>query len=217
MPLAALAGVMAVVAWNMAERDEFWTLLRSSRGDAVVLLATFLLTVFRDLTRRHCRGLCAGRPCCSSVRMAGATGIEAMADRPDAADGARALRSQARDRRGGRGLSPVRRLLLRHGVDFLNAVLDRIADRHKALVVDFSAVPFVDSTAANAIAGIARKAHRQGAAVYISGASRTIRRMLLIHGVRPPHVRFRKQLGDAVKAAHRVAKTAEPAASLLPT
>ena len=41
--------------------------------------------------------------------------------------------------------------------------------------------------------------------------------MLLIHGVRPPHVRFRKQLADAVKAAHRVAKTAEPAAGLLQT
>ncbi len=46
IPLAALAGVLAVVAWNMAEKHEFATLLRSSRGDAVVLLSTFLLTVF---------------------------------------------------------------------------------------------------------------------------------------------------------------------------
>ncbi|TAJ25222.1 MAG: sodium-independent anion transporter, partial [Reyranella sp.] len=36
IPLAALAGVLAVVAWNMAEKHEFVTLLRSSRGDAVV-------------------------------------------------------------------------------------------------------------------------------------------------------------------------------------
>ena len=38
--------MLAVVAWNMAEKEEFWSLLRSSRGDAVVLLATFLLTIF---------------------------------------------------------------------------------------------------------------------------------------------------------------------------
>ena len=42
--------VLAVVAWNMAEKHEFATLLRASRGDAVVLLVTFLLVVFRDLT-----------------------------------------------------------------------------------------------------------------------------------------------------------------------
>ncbi|MFZ0056807.1 MAG: SulP family inorganic anion transporter, partial [Pseudolabrys sp.] len=49
VPLAALRAVLAVVAWNMAEKEEFWSLLRSSRGDAVVLLATFLLTIFVDL------------------------------------------------------------------------------------------------------------------------------------------------------------------------
>jgi SulP family sulfate permease len=50
VPLAALAAVLAVVAWNMAEKHAVATLLRSSRGDAVVLLATFGLVVFRDLT-----------------------------------------------------------------------------------------------------------------------------------------------------------------------
>ena len=50
IPLAALAGVLVTVAWNMARKDDFATLLSASRGDALVLLATFLLTIFRDLT-----------------------------------------------------------------------------------------------------------------------------------------------------------------------
>src|SRR5579862_292248 len=50
IPLAALAAVLVVVAWNMVEKREFALLIRTSRGDAAVLLATFLLTVFRDLT-----------------------------------------------------------------------------------------------------------------------------------------------------------------------
>src|SRR5690606_36133756 len=50
IPLAALAGVLAVVAWNMVEKTAFVALIRSSRGDALVLLVTFALVVFRDLT-----------------------------------------------------------------------------------------------------------------------------------------------------------------------
>ncbi len=50
IPLAALAGVLAVVCWNMFEKQAFATLLRASRGDALVLMATFLIVVFRDLT-----------------------------------------------------------------------------------------------------------------------------------------------------------------------
>lgn len=49
IPLAALAGVLVVVSWNMFERDEFAGLLRSW-PTAIVLLATFLLTLIEDLT-----------------------------------------------------------------------------------------------------------------------------------------------------------------------
>ena len=57
IPLAALAAVLAVVAWNMVERAAIWHLIRSSRADAVVLLATFGLVVFRDLTEGIVVGL----------------------------------------------------------------------------------------------------------------------------------------------------------------
>lgn len=48
IPLAALAGILVVVAWNMAERKEFASLLTNWRAGAV-LLATFGLTVLHDL------------------------------------------------------------------------------------------------------------------------------------------------------------------------
>ena len=85
IPLAALAGVLAVVAWNMAEMHEFLTLLRASRGDAVVLLATFLLTIFRDLTEGIVVGFVLGAALFIH-RMAGAAGIAVVADRPDSED-----------------------------------------------------------------------------------------------------------------------------------
>lgn len=49
IPLAALAGVLAVVAWNMAEQHAFATLIRTRSGETLVLLTTFLLTIFMGL------------------------------------------------------------------------------------------------------------------------------------------------------------------------
>jgi sulfate permease, SulP family len=49
VPLAALAGVLLVVCWNMAELREFWRLLGHWR-EAAVLIATFALTLIKDLT-----------------------------------------------------------------------------------------------------------------------------------------------------------------------
>jgi sulfate permease, SulP family len=49
IPLAALAGVLVVVSWNMAEKAEFLNLVRGWRT-ALVVLATFGLTIARDLT-----------------------------------------------------------------------------------------------------------------------------------------------------------------------
>lgn len=50
IPMATLAAVLIVVAYNMSEWREFKHLLKSPRGDIAVLLATFLLTVFIELT-----------------------------------------------------------------------------------------------------------------------------------------------------------------------
>ena len=60
IPLAALAGVLAVVAWNMIEKPAIAILLRSGWGEATVLGATFFLTIFRDLTEAIVVGFALG-------------------------------------------------------------------------------------------------------------------------------------------------------------
>ena len=50
IPMAALAGILVVVSYNMSEWRSFVGILKSSRSEALVLLAVFFTTVFVDLT-----------------------------------------------------------------------------------------------------------------------------------------------------------------------
>ncbi|MCR5880682.1 SulP family inorganic anion transporter [Phenylobacterium sp. J367] len=59
IPLAALAGVLLVVCWTMAEKAEFLRLLRDWRTATVVLI-TFGVTVAHDLTLGIVAGCLAG-------------------------------------------------------------------------------------------------------------------------------------------------------------
>jgi sulfate permease, SulP family len=50
IPMATLAGILVVVAYNMSEWESFASIMKGPRSDAAVLLTTFLLTVLVDLT-----------------------------------------------------------------------------------------------------------------------------------------------------------------------
>jgi sulfate permease, SulP family len=74
VPLAALAGVLLVVCWNMAEKAEFARLLRDWRSAGVVLV-TFGATLSHDLTAGIVAGCILG-------------GVFALLRRPVAEEGA---------------------------------------------------------------------------------------------------------------------------------
>ncbi len=197
IPLSALAGVLAVVCWNMFEKQAFATLLKASRGDALVLLATFLIVVFRDLTEGIIVGFALGSILFID-RMAKSIAVETdqslvqedVADRGSAYDSSEATDAD----------TVVYRI---SGAFFFGAasavatVLDRIADQRKNFILDCSAVPFFDSTAANVIESAAHKARHAGVRFVIAGASPQIRRTLINHGVKRPLVTYAASIGDA--------------------
>ena len=218
IPLAALAGVLVVVAWNMAEKDEFATLLRASRGDAVVLLATFLLVIFRDLTEGILVGFMLGT-LLFLHRMAQA--VEVRTGWPvaleDAADSDRPDGRTAYDA----ALAADRDILVHRisGAFFFGSAatggvaLDRLSEHPRAYVLELSGVPMLDSTAAATIEGFVRKAHRHHAEVHIAGAPLAVRRTLLAHGVRPPHVAYWGSVEEAVPAVRGDAPAEEQRAA----
>jgi SulP family sulfate permease len=206
IPLAALAAVLGAVAWNMAEKHQFATLLRASRGDAVILLVTFLLVVFRDLTEGILAGFGLGT-LLFMHRMAQTVEVESgkplgEEDMPDRANGNRRNPYDAT-----LATDPDIIVYRISGAFFFGAAatvaaaLDRIGEHPKAYVIDFSAVSVIDSTAAATIEGFVRKARRHYALVYIAGAPSAVRRALLTHGVRRPDVCFAANVDEARTAA----------------
>ena len=70
----------------------------------------------------------------------------------------------------------------------IGTVLERIGDTQRNLIIDFSAVPFVDSTGAKTIEGLAHKAAQRGVGVTLTGMSEGVRRELAAQGARRPLV-----------------------------
>ena len=77
------------------------------------------------------------------------------------------------------------------------------------LVVDFAAVPFIDSTAANTIESLAHKARRHGVEVYLTGTNHDVRRELAAHHIKSPLVHYAATVDDAIMRV-RPAATPEP-------
>ncbi len=199
VPLASLGAVLAVVAWNMAEKHEFFALLRASRGDAVILMTTFLLTILADLIVAISVGVTLGA-FLFLHRMAEGIEVEAGTHTDHAALPYAGPGSASGLAAGGDVL--VYRI---SGAFFFAAtaavsrVLDRIGESPRLLVLDFTDVSLVDSTAAKALESVAHKLKASGAQVSIAGASKGVRRTLLMAGLRRPLVRYSLTADDAVE------------------
>jgi sulfate permease, SulP family len=207
IPLAALAAVLVVVAWNMAEKSEFWALLRASRGDAAVLLATFGLTIFVDLSTGIGVGVVLGA-FLFLHRMESVVEVEerqglVVGDQPDRLDSRTRYDPDAQDRD-----ILVYRI---SGAFFFGAtaavstVLDRVARHPKAFILDFQDVPLIDSTAASTLRSFVKRLRRAGTKVYFAGTRRRVREALFAAGLDRKLVTYKTNVELASRAAHGLA------------
>ncbi|WP_308911535.1 SulP family inorganic anion transporter [Pseudokordiimonas caeni] len=207
IPLAALSGVLVFVAWNMAERHAIFTLIRGQKGEALVLLVTFGLTIFRDLTEAIVVGFALGA-LLFIHRMSESVAIETeMAlvpeDLPDNPDGTRTPYDEHEAADPDIVIYHITGAFFFGAAATVGAVLDRISDGYRVLVLDFKSVPLLDSTGANTIAGLAAKLERAGTRLIIAGAAPALRHALLVHGVRPPAVKYTPSVDTGVAIARR--------------
>jgi len=195
IPLAALAGVLTVVAWNMTERHEFLSILRRSRGEAVVLLATFLLTIFYDLMTGIVVGVVLGS-LLFMHRMATLVAIEHGIVEPDDAES---------------GMDEVssRDVMVYHitGPIFFGAAatiastFERIGGFPRVIILDFENVPFADSSAFGSLETFVKRVKHKGSIVYFASVDGNVRRLLSHGGLKPPLVRYAPNVAHARASA----------------
>jgi SulP family sulfate permease len=199
IPLASLGAVLAVVAWSMAEKEEFIALIRAHSGDALVLLATFLLTIFESLTLGIAVGVTLGA-FLFLHRMAEAIEIregkpssgddEADAGEPGAFDADAAPNDNFM-------VYKISGAFFFGATAAVNAALDGIGQYPRAFVFDFADVSLIDTTAAKALAAFVRKLQRANTRVTIAQARPGVRRALLDAGLREPQVAYVGTLFEA--------------------
>lgn len=201
IPLASLAGVLGIVAWNMAEKEEFASLIKSSWGDATVVTATFLLTIFEDLTIAIAVG----------VTLSAFLFLHRMAEAVEVETGAELVPKDAADRSGS---EPAHRDYAAYGEDVLvyrisgafffgaaaavSGALERIGAKPRIFVLDFSDVPLVDTTAAKALESFVHKLRNSGTEVFFTSVRAPVRRNLLNAGLRKPLVKYAATVENAL-------------------
>ncbi|MBS7703905.1 SulP family inorganic anion transporter [Chelatococcus asaccharovorans] len=207
VPLAVLAAVLAVVCWNMAERHVFVQILRQSRGEALVLLATFLVTILHDLAMGIAVGVVMGSflfmhrmADLVSVSTGGASIAAGSADVPDSEVEAP---TYSASENGDILVYQISGPLFFGAASTIGAVLERIGVFPKAVVLDLSRVPLADSTAALSLKLAVDTIRSNGAAVVVCGARPEVRHILKQEGVKPPIVSYASDVDRARTLARR--------------
>jgi sulfate permease, SulP family len=191
IPLASLAAILAIVSWGMAERAEFFGIIKRSRGEATILLAVFFLTIFRDLTEAIAVGVVLGA-IFFMHRMASFVAIETHQnlldkDMPDEIGQAPDFQRPQDD---GTVIYKISGPFFFGAAAEIGAVLDRIGDTPRHFVLDLSAVPFIDGTGAHTLVSTIRKMQKDGAAITIAGARPHIRHEMEKYGLNGPVIYF---------------------------
>ena len=202
IPLSVLAAILFIVAWNMSEAKHFMHLLKTAPlADRLILVITFVLTVFADLVVAVNVG----------VILAILHFLRRMSD---------AVETQPVD------ATELSTELARHGIEklphglmvyeiggpmFFGAVENferALVETHaqpKALVIRLRRVPFMDITGIQMLEEVAAKLRKRGVVVVLCEANERVKGKLLRAGViddaRPDA--YTDQLAAAVQMALR--------------
>lgn len=206
VPLASLAAVLVVVAWNMSEQGRFRHLLGGPIGDRVVLVATFLLTVLVDLTVAIEVGVVLAA-IIFMHRMAEATGIERGAplleqDQDDLAGPSRSPYTARAELPSGVEQFTLRGPLFFGAASRIAMAFEAAFPPPKAFIVDFSDVPLADATGAAALSRFIDQCRRHGVFVILVGLHPEVRAVFdALHLLSQPHIVIATTHLDAIRLA----------------
>jgi sulfate permease, SulP family len=210
VPMAVLAAILFVVAWNMGEWHEIPALLRQSKADVAVWAATFLLTVLADLTVAVEVGMVLAA-LLFIRRVSDTTTVSRVTD--DYVDEGRVHVLQDKP------IPPYVAIFRVHGPFLFGAtgkitsVIDRIDELPPVVIFRLRNMTAIDATGIRALEEVATRLHDSGRTALFCGALEQPRALLTASGF-PEHV-GEKNFVPHVDAALARAREVYDAAAVL--
>ena len=178
IPMACLAGILMVVAYNMSEWRSFRAILRNPKSDIIVLLVTFFLTVIFDLTVAIEVGVLIACLLCMK-RMAETTNVSVLSDEIDPMADTDVMGN-------------LEHLIIPEGVKVyeingpyffgignkFEEMMGDMGGRAKVRIIRMRKVPFIDSTGVHNLSNMCRMCAQLGVKVVLSGVNPTVMKVL---------------------------------------
>ncbi|WP_040368807.1 SulP family inorganic anion transporter [Paucidesulfovibrio longus] len=180
IPLTSLAAVLMIVAWDMSEAHRFRRLLRAPKSDSAVMLITFLLTVFVDLTVAVEVGVVLAAMLFMR-RMSDLSGIEPVNQcllpvvRGVADAGHRLPKTVVYEISGPMFFGMAQRFI---------DVMRFTRQAPEAIVLHMAQVPSIDATGEEALKSVVRQGHARGIRMVLSGVQPRVRAVFERMGTR---------------------------------
>jgi len=165
VPLASLAAILVVVAYHMSEWRSFAGLLRAPKSDIVVLILTFALTVFIDLTVAVQVGIVVAA-LLFMKRMSDITNIEAITR--EMSDENEETPVAGREIPDDVQIYEVNGPFFFGAADKLKDVMTEIARPPRVFILRMRNVPAIDATGIHALEQMAKKCRHQGTTLVLT-------------------------------------------------
>ena len=204
IPMACLAGVLIIVAYNMSEWRTFRSLMKNPKSDVIVLLVTFLLTVIFDLTIAIEVGIVLAMVLFMR-RIMETTNISVLKEKIDLSNESESAQN-------------IEALVIPEDVEVyeidgpfffgiankFDECMKQLGDKPKARIIRMRKVPFMDSTGLHNLESLCRLSAKEGIQVILSGVNENVRSVLIKNGMD-------KKIGadNICSNIHEALKTAE--------
>lgn len=179
IPMACLAGVLVIVAYNMSEWRTFRSLLKNSKADVIVLLVTFFLTVIFDLT--------------IAIEVGILLAMVLLVKRVSENAHISVITEELHMEEDGEKTSESDVLILPEGIEiyeidgpFFFGIANKFEEsmrqaslkRPRVRIIRMRKVPFIDSTGLHNLESLYRLSNTEGIQLVLSGVNDKIKRML---------------------------------------
>jgi SulP family sulfate permease len=183
IPMACLAGVLVIVAYNMSEWRTFKSLLKGQKSDVAVLIATFLLTVIFDLT--------------IAIELGLVLAVVLFLRRISESTQISIFKHDIEEAEYIEGNTEAEKLVLPKGVEvyeiegpFFFGVANKfeetmkmLGDKPKVRIIRMRKVPFIDSTGINNLKSLIRMSVKDKTKILLSGVNDQVQSALEKGGI----------------------------------